>query len=368
MRLDQQILEIRDAIRAGRFVNEAAVCNGIVMPLLYALEWPIFDPQIVAPQFTLEGRRVDYALCHPRNRAVVFVEVKQTGKSEGADRQLFEYAFHTGVPMALLTDGQEWHFYLPAEQGHYQDRRVYKLDLVERDVEECVHLFRRYLSYPAVCSGEAVANARNDYQSVRRRREAEDALPHAWKELVGEPSEVLIELLADQVENLCGYRPEPDTVARFLSEKISLTSPIASPPPQRPRPRSPQPEEVRASPPAGVGEMTRTGFELRGRFVPARNGRDVLIQVLQEFGRADASFLQRFAALPKHGKRRRWVASDRKDLYPGRPDLARDHSYELSPGWWAGTNYGVAQMTQIIERACEVAGVSFGRDLRIKLD
>jgi hypothetical protein len=38
--------------------------------------------------------------------------------------------------MAVLTDGQEWHFFLPTEQGDYGERRVYKLDLLERDPQE----------------------------------------------------------------------------------------------------------------------------------------------------------------------------------------------------------------------------------------
>jgi len=64
------------------------------------------------------------------------VEVKKIGFTAGADRQLFEYVFHLGVPMAILTDGQEWSFYLPGEQGRYDERRVYKIDLLELDISE----------------------------------------------------------------------------------------------------------------------------------------------------------------------------------------------------------------------------------------
>ena len=92
---------------------------------------------LLFPEFSLEGRRVDFALCHPANRPAVFVEVKKVGGAKGADKQLFEYAFHSGVPMAILTDGQEWSFYLPGEQGRYDERRVYKLDLLERNVRRC---------------------------------------------------------------------------------------------------------------------------------------------------------------------------------------------------------------------------------------
>ena len=67
--------------------------------------------------------------------------------------------------MAVLTDGQEWHFYLPGEQGLYQERRVYKLDLLERNIEECEARLKRYLDYQAACSGRALEEARRDYQS-----------------------------------------------------------------------------------------------------------------------------------------------------------------------------------------------------------
>ena len=100
--------------------------------------------------------------------------------SEGAERQLFEYAFHFGVPMAILTDGQEWSFFLPGEQGRYYERRVYKLDLLERDISEAEEKLERYLGYDNVCSGAALKAARSDYQNVERIRVIETNLPKAW--------------------------------------------------------------------------------------------------------------------------------------------------------------------------------------------
>ncbi len=180
MDLKEHIREVREALRAGDFPNEAAVSNGVVMRLLQALGWPIFDSRIVWPQYTVERLRVDFALCH-KDKPAVFIEVKQVGQSEGADRQLFEYAFHSGVPMAVLTDGQVWHFYLPAESGHYEERRVYMLDILERSVDESSEIFNRYLAYEAVCSGKSIKSARDDYQNVARKREIEGYLPDAWR-------------------------------------------------------------------------------------------------------------------------------------------------------------------------------------------
>jgi predicted type IV restriction endonuclease len=103
----EALLDIRAGIKARRYVNEATVSQGIVQRLLNALGWPVYDTEIVAPEYSLGNRRADYALCHPPREPAILIEVKQVGQSKGADRQLFEYAFHKGVPMAILTDGQE---------------------------------------------------------------------------------------------------------------------------------------------------------------------------------------------------------------------------------------------------------------------
>src|SRR5260370_40036328 len=109
---------VRKAIRMGQFPNEAAVCQGVVLRILHALSWPTYDTQIVFPEYSVEGRRVDFALCHPARKPLVFIEAKQTGQSDGAaERQLFEYALHTGLPMAILSARQAWQIFPPPQHG-----------------------------------------------------------------------------------------------------------------------------------------------------------------------------------------------------------------------------------------------------------
>src|SRR5918994_6445412 len=189
----EDLLDIRAGIKAGRYVNEATVSQGIVQRLLDALGWPVYDTEIVAPEYSLGTRRVDYALCHPPREPVILVEVKQVGQSKGADRQLFEYAFHKGVPMAILTDGQEWNFFLPTEQGDYSERQLYKLDILERDPHQAESSFKRYLEYDAVRSGQAIEAARRDYRDAARKRQAQRTLPNAWAKLIESEDELLLE-------------------------------------------------------------------------------------------------------------------------------------------------------------------------------
>lgn len=361
MSLEQHIEDIRAGIKAGRFANEASVSQGIVLRILHALSWPSYDTQIVCPEYSLEGRRVDYALCHPPGKPIAFIEVKQIGQSEGAERQLFEYAFHVGVPLAILTDGQEWNFFLPGEQGDYGERRVYKLDIVERDIAECVSRLSRYLKYDAIVSGAAIEAAREDYRNVSRDRQMKATLPKAWAKLVEEEDELLLELVADRVESLCGFKPDPDTVARFLKDHIFSQPPNAATQPSRPTVSPPTPAAPVGS---SVGAVW---YVINGQRYPARNARDVLVSVFEALSQRDATFLERFAALPKHGRTRRYLARSPEELYPGRPDLSREHSTQLSSGWWLGTNVSRAAIERIIEMACEVARINYGRELSINL-
>lgn len=372
MTLQTHIDEVRAGLRAGRYTNEAAVSQGIILRLLGALGWPTYDTQIVCPEYSLSGRRVDYALCHPANKPVAFIEVKQVGQSDGAERQLFEYAFHEGVPMAILTDGQEWNFFLPAEQGDYAERRVYKLDIVERDLDESVARMDRYLSYSRVSAGDALAAAREDYRNVSRSRQMRSTLPEAWSRLVTEEDELLLELVADKVESLCGFKPDVDTVAKFLRENVTLRSAPPCPAPSNAPRRGVAPPAAAAVPraPASNNSSSRPtaiGYTLEGQFTPCRNGRDVLVSVFEAFAGRDSTFLERFAARPKHGRTRRYLARTPEELYPGRLDLAREHSSRLNSGWYVGTNVSHAQIERIIEMACEVSRVRYGKDLTVNV-
>jgi predicted type IV restriction endonuclease len=364
MPLREILVQIQDDLRRGRFTSEAAVSQGVVLPLLHELAWPVFDTHVVWPEFPIPDGRVDFALCHPRDRPVIFLEVKRVGQAEGADRQLFEYAFHQGVPMAVLTDGQEWHFYLPAEQGRYDERRVYKLDLLERTVPDSESRLKRYLGYPAVSAGSALNDARADYRDVNRERQVRDALPRAWGELLTAPDELLVELLAEKVEDLCGYRPTLEACSLFIRSG-TRTSPTAVPSPSVPAalPRAPAATVPSSRQPAALAPI---GYTLLGQFHPCSSAREVMAQVLQELDRRDPFFLERFITR-KHGRRRRYVAQHRLELYPGRPDLAEDHYVELKPGWYAGTNYSRQVIESIIRLACDVASLSFGSDLQIQL-
>ena len=361
MELDQHLKEVRDSLRRGEFVNEAAVKQGVVLRLLHALEWPTYDPKTVWPEYTVGTKRADYALCPPPvGKPLVFIEVKAVGQSEGAERQLFEYAFERGVSIAILTDGQEWNFFLPAEQGSMHERRVYRLDLIGREIQECADRLTKYLAYGAVCCGTALQTLRNEYQDVARKRAIEDTLPKAWQKLIEEQDSLLLDLLADKVETLCVFKPDLEAVGQFLSNLPTALGAVIQ--------ESPSAKHVVRSTSGVKASMrsTQFGYTLRGRVVVASSAIDVERRLLDDLAAADPEFMNRFAAR-KHGRSRRYVAQDRSDLYRGRRDLCEECSEKLACGWWMGTNYSRSNIRQIIELAAEVAGLRVGRDLVLNL-
>ena len=216
MTLKEHINDIRKGLETGRYPDEAAVSQGIVLRLLGALGWPTFDTQVVVPQYVVEGRKVDYALCYPLSKPLVFIEVKRVGNIEGADRQLFEYAFHEGIPIAILTDGREWRFFHPIAQGDYRERKVHEMDLTEDDSEKSAERLERYLNYESICTGEAVETIKKDYEKVVQQRQVATRLPEAWNKLVEEADEFLVHTVAEKTESLCGYRPPDEQVLDFL--------------------------------------------------------------------------------------------------------------------------------------------------------
>ena len=269
--------------------------------------------------------------------------------------------------MAILTYGREWHFFLPAERGDYGERRVYKLDLVERDLEEIVSRLERYLKYEAICSGAAVEAARADYKDVAREREIQATLPQAWAKLIEEGDELLLELVADRVESLCGYKPEPDTVAAFLASQVGLRDAAVRrlPPAPVPSPSKTKRSMVQAKPPSEV--MRGIGFILDSRFYSARSAREVLAQVFTKLADRDPGFLERFAGLAKHGSKRRYLARSPEALFPNRSNPPRGHFAEIGKGWWLLVHWSKQGIEKIVKMACAVARVGYGTDLIVNL-
>jgi predicted type IV restriction endonuclease len=359
MSLQAALTDITGRLRQARPPNEQAVSQGIVLRLLQELGWDTWDTSLVWPEFQTGEGRCDFALCHPLRKPAVFIEVKQPGGAEDGVRQALEYAFHTGVPFVVLTDGQTWSFYLPAEQGSYEDRRVYKLDLFERAPTEAAEIFERYLSRDRVESGESLETARSEYRNRARQSQARAAIPEAWRELVEKGDEDLVDLVASSVESKVGVRPGNDDVAEFLAGLGSTTTVLETSHAQA----LSYAIASRAPVHRALSDLARRGkLVIKGREYSYDNAKDAMVIVLRELASADASLLERCSQHPDaRGRKRRYIARTAEELYPDRPDL-RDLRENLPGGWLVATNLNNVLKKTIIKVAAEVAGLTVGKD------
>jgi hypothetical protein len=357
MSLHETIELINQNLRQGRFPNEQAVSQGIVLRILKDLNWDTWDTGVVWPEFQTGEGRVDFALCDPPTRPKVFVEVKQPGHAEIGVRQALEYAFHTGVPAVVLTDGRTWSFYLPAEEGSYEERRVYKLDLFERSSDEVANRLVEYLQHSRVVSGEAIEAARKEYRNRNRRTLAKSTIPAAWNELVAQGESLLIEMVQDAVESKCGVRPEDTDVLNFLR---GVAAPVRAEYPVLPVAPPITPIHAPVIPKSRAGTIRFLGEEIQ-----IRNAIEATLMILRKLAARDSTFLSRCAVHPKNfGHKRAYIARTTEELFPDRPDLRPKHE-EIADGWLLNTNVNNGIKTQVVKLACEVAGLKFGEDIQI---
>ena len=337
MTLKEHIDDIRDNLEKGLFTNEAAVSNSIVLRLLEALTWPKFNPQVIAPEYSVGGRRVDFALCHPSSKPIVFVEVKQVGNIDGAERQLFEYAFHEGVPIAILTDGREWRFFHPTAPGDYRERKVCELNLSEDDSEENAKRLKRYLNYESIRTGEAIEAIKEDYEKVVQQRQVATRLPEAWSKLLEEADEFLIHAVAEKTEDLCDYRPTDGQVLAFLkSLEIRKTRPESSHPPTI----SPAQPTLRREPRTRNASQTRLRVTMPdGNVIEHPKAIDTWIEVILELGPDQV------------------LAVDKRQIISTSPNFRSGRPEEQHGQYYIAKDYSTSRKKELLERIASELGV-----------
>ena len=241
---------------------------------------------------------------------------------------------------------------MPAEQGDYEDRCVYKVDLYERSPIEAAVTFGRYLSRENVVSGKSLELARTEYRNFNRRSQAKAAIPVVWQELVQKGDSRLIEILINAVESKIGFQPDADDVGEFLGGAAPSTKPPEPRPVQRTRP--PNPNQVMLLP---------NKLLLRGKRYDCTTAKAAMVIVLRELASSDPSFLERCARDPAaRGRKRRYIARTTEELYPDREDLRGLHE-KLPGGWLVSTNLNNSRKRKIIYLAAKIAHLKPREDL-----
>ncbi|MGD2099835.1 MAG: hypothetical protein PVG35_19840 [Desulfobacterales bacterium] len=217
--------------------DEASTKQAVVLRLISFLGWDIFNVDEVYPDYAVNSYSASYALRN-RNANKILIEVKRVHeKLDNYQKPLLSFAAQEKVEIAVLTNGIIWWFYLTQSAGSSQDKWFYSADLLKQNEDAVVSNFIDLFSKNKVANGQALRAARALNQD-KNQKMAADVIPEAWNKLVSQPNMILVELLRESTEKICGYKVESKPVERFLEKHLDrwliTNRPVAShgPPPK----------------------------------------------------------------------------------------------------------------------------------------
>jgi hypothetical protein len=282
--------------------NEQSVKQGIILPILQSLSWPILNPKVVYPEYPVEGGRVDYALCE-NGRPIILIEAKRFNGINGAEWQVFQYSFHIGTPMVILTDGLEWRFFLPGEEGAYYERILCNLKIKTDDVEVLIINLSKYLSYENVLSRKAIDLARHDYRTNKAEfSTSSEAIPSK-------------------------------NIKAVVKSKNGKSISIA-----------------------------RCRFIFQGQEISAKNHQEAAAILLNMVADMDSSLLDQMEQMRGHGQSRKYLAKSQTDIYPDNPARSIQNTFQFRPGWWIPGNLGTKTFKRIVNLVCNTGKFELGKD------
>ena len=150
--LQERIRSHRDTLRE----NETRTRMALIDPLLRALGWDVFDPEVVTPEYKAGGGRADYALLRADGRPAATVEAKKLGEALDFHRmQMLNYANASGIKYAGLTDGDHWELYSVFEPVALDEKRKLEISIANTPAHKSA-LQLLLLWRPNLASGKPV--------------------------------------------------------------------------------------------------------------------------------------------------------------------------------------------------------------------
>ncbi len=322
----QVIALVRDlGNRPERFaLNEAATKQAVVLRLLDCLGWDIFNVEEVQPDFRTDHGSAAYAL-RIGTALQVLLEVRCHPDNPGEPhRELVELAAREGAALCGITDGLHWWFYLSSAKGAWTHKRCCVIDIPEQKAEQSSLELTALLSREKVAAGQHL-EAASDALQDQKRRSAAKVLPEAWNKVLADPNPILMELLADASEKLCGTRAEPGVVEEFIRQNMTHWL-LSGDPRKTPVPIVAAPAAAGAEPPPGsnssniktrkpefFAEKSISSFTFLGATFPVRSWEEMLSRICNHFA----------VTHPQEFEKVLWLYDDQKPCFSRYSDQLR---------------------------------------------
>lgn len=188
--LSSRIERIRENIH-----TEEATKTSLIMPLIQALGYDIFNPEELIPEFVADvgikkGEKIDYAIMQGEE-PVILVEAKSVNEIlDKHDSQLYRYFGTTKAKFAILTNGIEYKFFTDLDEQNKMDKKpffiVNMLDLRDVDIIELAK-FRK--------NDFDVVNVLTTASELKYTGEIKQYLASQWEQ----PSEDFIRVILNEI-------------------------------------------------------------------------------------------------------------------------------------------------------------------------
>lgn len=201
-------------------LDGASIKQAIVLKMLSLLDWDPFDMDEIQPEYDVKDGKIDFALTHD-GMPKVFLGVKKEIKDiEASKAQFLDWAVQCKVPIAVMTNGFSWRFFLSLMDGSTEDKRVGALEIRDEAAKDVKKAFSDFLSKKNVFSDRALKIAEEIYNKRKKALIIEEHLPRAWQKILNEPEKWLGGIISEVTEKLCGITPDKEAVEAFIASTI----------------------------------------------------------------------------------------------------------------------------------------------------
>jgi predicted type IV restriction endonuclease len=193
----QQIKNLSNRIERikSNIYTEEATKTSLIMPLIQALGYDIFNPEELVPEYIADvgikkGEKIDYAIMQD-NEPVILIEAKSVNEVlTKHDSQLFRYFGTTKAKFAILTNGIEYKFFTDLEEQNKMDQKPFfvinMLDLKDVDILEIAKFRKNEFD---------IVNVLTTASELKYTGEIKQYLNQQWEE----PSEEFIKVVINDI-------------------------------------------------------------------------------------------------------------------------------------------------------------------------
>lgn len=207
--------------------TEEATKNAFIMPFIsQVLGYDVFNPLEVMPEFTADhgtkkGEKVDYAIMQD-GEVRILIECKKIGSDLNVKHasQLFRYFSVTNSRIAILTNGQVFHFFTDLDSPNIMDKRPFLvLDLL--DIDETILPELKKITKDTFDLDSIISSAEElKYVGALKREVAS-----IFKELPADFVKMLMTSVSDKratADNIALFRDLVDkALKQFLKEQVN---------------------------------------------------------------------------------------------------------------------------------------------------